>query len=262
MSTDSIKKTIGVALGVCIVCSVLVSTAAVYLKPKQELNKAQEKRRNILKAGGLLSESGDIATIFSEKIRPVMVELKTGERLAKDKMTGPLAPENYSIKKASRDPQTSSQLTLAQDFGDIKRIPNHALLYLVKGTDGISQIIFPVHGKGLWSTMYGFISLDRDFKTVQGFTFYEHGETPGLGGEVDNPKWQASWKGKIAFDETGQFQLQVLKGKAAADSSHDIDGLSGATITTRGVHNLVKFWLGPDGYGPFLAKVRKEGIDE
>ena len=96
---------------------------------------------------------------------------------------------------------------------------------------------------------------------MRGLTFYEHGETPGLGGEVDNPLWKAQWNGKVAFDDAGKRILQVMKGKvdlSLPSAAHQIDGLSGSTLTTRGVDNTIRFWLGPDGYGPWLEKMRGE----
>ena len=107
--------------------------------------------------------------------------------------------------------------------------------------------------------MYGFLALDADLRTIRGFGFYEHGETPGLGGEVDNPLWKSQWQGKLAFDEAWETRITVLKGKVNPNNPNaqfQVDGLSGATITARGVRDLLKFWLGEDGFGPFLAKMR------
>jgi Na+-transporting NADH:ubiquinone oxidoreductase subunit C len=92
-------------------------------------------------------------------------------------------------------------------------------------------------------------------------TFYDHAETPGLGGEVDNPRWKDSWKGKQAIDETGKVKIEVLKGvvdTSRPESKYQIDGLSGATLTTRGVDNIVKFWLGDDGYGSLLKRLKED----
>ncbi|MOA31350.1 Na(+)-translocating NADH-quinone reductase subunit C [compost metagenome] len=115
-----------------------------------------------------------------------------------------------------------------------------------------------MRGYGLWSTLYGFLALKGDLNTVVGLGFYQHGETPGLGGEVDNPKWKALWNGKSLFDEQGQLAIQIIKGSVDAQSpnaSHQVDGLAGATLTSKGVHNLLHFWLGENGFGPFLAKL-------
>jgi Na+-transporting NADH:ubiquinone oxidoreductase subunit C len=140
-------------------------------------------------------------------------------------------------------------------------MPKQMVVYLVKEGSAIDKIVLSVYGQGLWSTMYGFIALDRDLKTVKGFTFYEHAETPGLGGEIDNPRWKNIWKGKHAFDEDGNLKIEVIKGvvdTSGAGARYQIDGISGATLTARGVDNLVKFWLGNEGYGTFLKRLKEE----
>ena len=91
-------------------------------------------------------------------------------------------------------------------------------------------------------------------------TFYEHKETPGLGGEVDNPRWKALWDGRKAFDAAGVPEIQVVKGLAGSvdDAPHDVDGLAGATMTSRGVTNLLRFWLGEAGFQSYLDRLREE----
>jgi Na+-transporting NADH:ubiquinone oxidoreductase subunit C len=257
---ESLKNIMGVALGVCLVCAILVSSAAVALKPIQDANQRLEKRKNVLMAGGLLEEGADIEKIFSEKIQPMVIDLSTGEQLPKEKLIGNLDPEKFDIKRIHKESETSAVIDMKKDVAKIKRMPKYSLLYLVKEDNKLNQIIFPVYGLGLWSTMYGFIAVDNDLKTVKGFTVYEHGETPGLGGEVDNPNWKNLWKGKQIFDESGKFILEVIKGKAGSDSKTKIDGLSGATITTRGVHDMIRFWFSADGFGPYIEKLRKEGV--
>lgn len=257
---DTLKNIVGVALGVCIVCSILVSVTAVALKPRQVANQKLERLRNVLEAGGLMEEGIDVNKVFAEKIEPVILDFESGELLPKDKMTGTLAPENFDVKRVGKDSKTSKVLESSKDPAKIKRFPKYGMIYMVKAGGQTQAYIFPVYGLGLWSVMYGFISLDKDLHTVKGFTFYEHGETPGLGGEVDNPRWKALWKDKSIFDPSGKYILKVLKGKAGPGSKTDIDGLSGATITTRGIHDLVKFWLGPNGFGPYIEKLRKEGV--
>ena len=120
-----------------------------------------------------------------------------------------------------------------------------------------SDLVLPVHGYGLWSVMYGFLALESDGSTVGGITFYDQKETAGLGGEVENPAWKAGWRGKQVFDDAGDIALRVVKGKAMQGSAHDIDGLSGATLTSRGVQNLVAFWMGDHGFGPVLEVLKR-----
>ena len=121
--------------------------------------------------------------------------------------------------------------------------------------------MLPIEGMGMWGTVYGFLAMDRDGNTVRGLTFYEQKETPGLGGEISNPKWQALWVGRKAFDANWAPQLAVIKGQAGPPDKdpHHIDGLSGATITSNGITRVVRFWLSAEGYGPYLKTVRSGG---
>jgi len=261
MSAESTKKIIGVALGICIVCSILVSTAAVMLNARQEENKELEKIRNILQAGNLLDKGKDIKKIYDQYIETRMINLETGETVLETAYTDELNPEKFDIKTLAGDPQYGKSIPANQDLAQIKRMPKYMAVYFVKEDGEIKEVILPIYGKGLWSTMYGFIALNRDLRTVDGFTFYEHGETPGLGGEVDNPSWKKIWKGKEAFDENGDVRIEVIKGRvdpSSENAKYQVDGLSGSTLTTRGVDHLVKFWLGENGYGPFFQRLREE----
>lgn len=247
MGNDSISKTFGVALALCVVCAVVVSSAAVILRPTQEVNKLLDLKTNILASAGLLQEGVSIETQF-EQISTRVVDLQTG------RFTDAVDAASYDQRKASKDPAMSVALDPKQDPAKIKRRANYATVYLVEGEQGIEKIILPVKGYGLWSTLYGFLALEDDLQTVAGIGFYEHTETPGLGGEVDNPKWKAGWIGKQAYNQ-GELVINVLKGKAdmsRAGSESQIDGLAGATLTTRGVDNLVRYWLGDEGFRPLI----------
>jgi Na+-transporting NADH:ubiquinone oxidoreductase subunit C len=247
VGNDSISKTFGVALALCIVCAVVVSSAAVILRPTQEINKLIDLKTNILASAGLLQEGVSIETQF-EQITPRVVDLSTG------RFTDAIDAATYDQRKASKDPALSMALDPKQDPAKIKRRVNYATVYMVEGEQGIEKIILPIKGYGLWSTLYGFIALESDLETVACIGFYEHTETPGLGGEVDNPKWKSSWIGKQAYNQ-GELAITVLKGKAdmsRAGSESQIDGLAGATLTTRGVDNLVRYWLGDQGFRPLI----------
>jgi Na+-transporting NADH:ubiquinone oxidoreductase subunit C len=251
LPNDNPKKTIGVAIALCLVCSVLVSTAAVVLKPLQQANKAADIKKNILGVTGLLAEDTDINEAYKQ-FEVKLIDLATGEYADID-------PAGYDQRKAAGDPKQSIALTGEQDIAGIGRRANYAPVYILKEGEAVKQVVLPVHGYGLWSTLYGFISLESDFNTIRGLQFYEHAETPGLGGEVDNPKWRKSWKGKAVFDEQGQLKIHVIRGSvdySLAEAKHQIDGLSGATLTSNGVTNLVRFWLGEDGFGPYLQNMR------
>jgi len=253
LPNDDPKKTILVALLLCLVCSILVSASAVIFKPLQEANKSEDIKKNILAVTGLLDEHTDINVLF-DQFEIKIVDLATGEYADVD-------PTAYDQRKASRDPAQSIELTQQQDIAGLSRRANLAPVYLLKENDQIKQVVLPIHGYGLWSTLYGFISLDDDFNTIGGLQFYAHAETPGLGGEVDNPKWRKQWQGKKAFDEQGNVKIEVIRGHVdfkMAGAEHKVDGLSGATLTSRGVSNLVQYWLGDHGFGPYLNKMRAE----
>ena len=249
---DTTARTIGVALALCIFCSVIVSTAAVKLKPLQVANKALDVKRNILSAAGLLDESMGIEEQFGQ-ITTRLVDLNTGKFI--EDIDGGI--DKYNQRKASKDPAFSSKLDNVQDLAKIKRRVDVAKIYVVENGSSVEKVILPIKGYGLWSTLYGFLALDADLNTVIGMGFYEHGETPGLGGEVDNPNWKKLWIGKEVYSEDGDVALNVIKGVAKPSSKYDVDGLSGATLTSRGVSNLVHFWMGKDGFANFLNNLKK-----
>jgi len=256
MGSDSTGKTIGVALAVTLVTSILVSTAVVTLKPLQDKNRELEKKRNVLLAVGIKVPKAEIDSAF-DRIVPVVIDLKKGE------IDTAFSPEDYDLRKILKDKNRYTVLDKKADTAGIRYRPDYLLVYMVKEGDKLENIILPIYGKGLWSTMYGFLALEKDMNTVKGITFYEHGETPGLGGEIDNPKWKSLWSGKEIYSADGSVMVEVIKGSVTPDmegKQHKIDGLSGATLTSRGVHNTVRFWLGKNGYGPFLKKIaQKQG---
>lgn len=257
MSRDSTVKILTVAFLLCVVCSILVSAAAVILNERQERNKAEEKKKNILQAAGLYDPAQPIDTQFGN-IEARIIDLESGS------FTSEIDAASFDSRVAARDPATRYQIPEAIDQAGIKIRSRYKDVYLVMDDGQMQQIILPVHGKGLWSTMYGFIALDKDLTTVNGFAFYEHGETPGLGGEIDNPTWKGQWPGKRIYDEDGTLRIQVLKGQVdrkSPDSVYQADGLAGATLTARGVNSLLKYWLGDNGYRPFLAKLQSEEVE-
>ncbi|EQC52270.1 Na(+)-translocating NADH-quinone reductase subunit C [Bacteriovorax sp. DB6_IX] len=254
MSNDSTAKTLIVATLLCVVCSVIVSWSAVSLKPQQVKNKKLDVKKNLLLTAGLVSgnvNEEEINKAF-KSIETKVVDLATGEY-------ADINPESYDARKAAKTPGKNHIIPAKDDVGKIKRRAKLEKVYFVKENGETKMLVLPVVGKGLWSTMYGFLVLEPNTVDVKGLGFYEHGETPGLGGEVDNPNWKKLWEGKKAFDANWNPALKVIKGQAPAGSEHEIDGLSGATLTANGVTGMVQYWLGQDGFGPFLAKWRAGG---
>lgn len=253
---DSIKSTITVALLLCLVCSIIVSGAAVSLKPLQQANKALDKKTNILLAAGIETEGQDVEILF-QQFTPKVVDLETG-RYVTD-----IDPLTYDQRKAAKDPKLSDALSGDDDIASIGRREKYATVYLLEKDGQLDRIILPVKGYALWSTLYGFMALEGDGNTVAGLGFYEHAETPGLGGEIDNPRWKGLWPGKQMFDASGTLVVDVVKGAvdpANPKAIHQVDGLSGATLTANGVENLLLFWLGENGFGPYLKNLRAGGV--
>lgn len=247
---ESIANTLWVAFWVCLVCALVVSTAAVVLQPLQHGNRQQFRQLNILRTAGMYLPGIDVQAAF-RAIDRRFVALDSGDYVER--------PDDYDQYQAARDPAQGRRLD--DDPAGIRHLPRVAEVYLARDDAGeLTRVILPIHGYGLWSTMYGFIALEPDLDTIAGLSFYEHGETPGLGGEIDNPRWQRRWVGKRLYDVDGRLAIEVLKGgvaDGAPDAEHKVDGISGATLTTRGVNNMVRFWVGDNGFGPYLDGLRE-----
>lgn len=256
LNNDSLEKTVAVALALCLVCAVLVSLATVALRPLQNYNKALDMKKNILDVAGLLDDGTDIDQAFKERIEAKIVDLKTGDYVDN------IDPDEYDQRKAAKDPAQNEVIPVDKDIASIRFKAKYAKVFLVKNGDQLQSIILPVSGYGLWSTMYGFMALDADAQTVQSINLYDQGETPGLGGEVVNPNWRALWKGKKVYGENGEVALTLVKGtvdNSRADAVYRVDGLAGATLTSRGVSNLVQYWMGDEGFAAYLNKIRNDG---
>lgn len=264
MSNDSVAKTLFVAVVLCLVCSIVVAASVVLLKPIQTENRLLDKQKNILAAAGLLNSNVSVKDAF-KKIETRLVNVSEGRFATAEELAtlGVTDAKVYDPRKAAKIKGSNVEIAADKDIASIKVRAKFYPVYLLRDTDGkLDKIILPMHGYGLWSTLYGFIALGRDLNTVAGLTFYEHAETPGLGGEVDNPKWKELWPGKKIYDEQSKVVITLVKGtvdKTKAEAVHQVDGLSGATLTSRGVSHLTQFWLGKDGFGPFLNTLSKEG---
>tara|TARA_R110002072_G_scaffold302710_2_gene487636 strand:- start:157126 stop:157992 length:867 start_codon:yes stop_codon:yes gene_type:complete len=271
MTAESPKQTMVVATCLCLVCSVLVSTAAVVLRPTQQIQKTLDIQKNILKVAGIYDGTRSVDSQF-KVVEPVLIELAGKRPRISDPAEEGIDLKTYDPKKAAKKEHDSVDVSPPGALPQIARREIYTIAYEIRKDDGhLDQVILPIYGKGLWSTLYGFIAVDADGQTIRGITFYEHGETPGLGGEVENPAWKALWPGKSAFsaeeikgsslDHLPTPIIQVAKGQVTSETvqaEHKVDGLSGATITSNGVTALVRYWLGPDGFGSYLHQLRSE----
>lgn len=252
LPNDSIQKTIAVALVLCLVGSVLVSGAAVILKPLQQRNKALDMKRNILSVVDLLDENGNVEESFKQfEVR--IVDTETGDYVDN------IDTGKYDQRKAAKDPAQNLPIPPKLDVASIRTKAKYAKVYLLMNDEQIAAIVLPVHGYGLWSTMYGFLALESDGQTIIGLNFYDQAETPGLGGEVVNPQWRALWKGKKIYGKDGTPSIRLIKGTVDLNkqgSEFQVDGLAGATLTSNGVTNMLRYWLGQEGFTSYLEKIR------
>ena len=258
--TDSTRYTFLFAAAVCVVCALLVAASAVGLRERQENNQVIYRQKNVLLAAGLVKpeqkvSDRELQAIFDQNIVVRLIDLKTGALVPEGKIDA----KSYDQKKARNDPAQSR--VAPPNPALVARLPNFGAVYLV--TRGVKDappelVVLPIEGMAMWGTVYGFIALDRDGNTVRGLTFYDQKETPGLGGEIGNPKWQALWVGRKAYDASWAPQLAVIKGQTGPPQNdpHHVDGLSGATITSNGITRVVRFWLSDQGYAPYLKTVR------
>ena len=259
LNKDGLTNTFLIAVFLCLICSILVSGLAVSLKPMQLLNKELDQKKNILRAAGMLEAGSDVGVdgrtveqMFAD-FNVSAVNLDSGEYT--DFAVG------YDPIRAAADSTVSIGLSEDDDIATIGRRENVSLVFIKTNETGIDKVVIPVRGFGLWGTLYGYLALENDLSTIAGLGFYQHKETPGLGGEVDNPKWKQGWQGVQLYDDGGQPAVDLVKLRSPANSDasrYEVDALSGATFTTRGVKNLVNFWAGDLGFGPFLQKLKTQ----
>lgn len=260
LNRESIGNILTVAISVCLVSSILVSMAAVGLKPQQDANRLLNERQNILTAAGLLADGArtddqgrGINELF-EQFEVRVIDLRTGEYVDH------IDPDDFNQLRAARQSDTSQRLADSDDPATIRRLENYGRVFLIRDDAGeIEKAVLPVRGMGLWGTMFGYLAIEGDLRTAAGISFYQHQETPGLGGEIENSRWRAQWEGLQLF-ENGSPAVEVVKSRAPEGSDarqRQVDMLAGATLTSRGVENLVNFWIGDMGYGPYLEKLRR-----
>lgn len=248
----SMKYIFGFAALVCFVCSIMISVANVGLRDRQEANKKLDKQKSVLQAAWLVQPGEKVSRAKVEelfkKVRARVIELPSGTVLDH------ISPDEFDEDKAPT-------MDAPANNAGLRTIKKQVKIYEVMDGDKVNMFVLPIEGKGLWSTMYGFLALDADTRTIRGLTYYDQAETPGLGGEVANPRWKALWPGRLAYDESWNVAISVIKGSAGSveENPYAVDGLSGATLTSRGVSNMLKFWLGENGFAPFLRSFRETG---
>ncbi len=275
---DSLSNTLIVATVLCLVCALVVSAAAVVLKPYQSKNAQLDRIKNILGVTGFTQEdikaAGGVEPLFAERFDVQIVDLRSGKEAAeqckvavekaRDRSIGDIHSE-YDQLWASKTPPAkglSVELAKKEDPCGIKKREIYSQVFVLKNKAGeVERYVFPVRGNGLWSLMQGYLAVEPDFQTVAGLTFYQQGETPGLGGEVENKQWKKKWLKKQIYDAQGDVALKVIKGDQTKNPN-GVDALSGATITSNGVSSMLDFWMGKNGFGPYIQLKKSGSLDK
>lgn len=245
-------KTMVVAALVALSCGLAVSAAAVTLRPLIQLNVEAERQAAMI---GMLAGLPGMGEILAEAgtgaIDVMLVDLRTGLPAAD------IDPLAYDPVAAAADPELTTALSRADDLAGIGRRENLAPVYLLRRDGQLLLLVLPVRATGYQSTIRAYLALEGDLNTVAALTVYDQGETPGLGGRIADPAWQAGWTGKqVALD--GEIVIEVVRGDASGP--FEVAGVSGASVTGYAMTDMIRFWLGPLGYGPFLERLRQGEI--
>ena len=254
INKDSMLGTMLFTVVLCLLCSFMITGTAEVLKERKLAKKRDELKRYVLVAANIdISGDNDFRDIFESSVTPMLVDLDTGEAVTND------AVMDFDDRMAAINPETSRKPK--KDSAKIKRRADKARVFKVYNAQReLVSVVVPVHGKGLWSIIYGFIAVKPDLNTIENVVFYEHGETPGIADFVSAPEWISKWHGKEVFNDDGKIALRILKGNAKEGDVHGIDGVSGATKTARGIQRAVTFWFGKEGYQAFFDKLKASEV--
>jgi Na+-transporting NADH:ubiquinone oxidoreductase subunit C len=250
---DDRIKVFGIAIIVAFICALVVSTASVMLKPIQQAHLDAERAARM---EAMLDTLPGLRDLMEEAgvdaLASRMVDLETGT------FTDAVDPATYDMQAAAADPEQSVGIPADADAARLRRRAPYAPVYLLEKEGALEIIVLPVEGTGYQSAIRAMLALEPDLTTIAALTILEQDETPGLGARIEEPDWQAQWRGKQVADADGAIVISVVGGTASGP--HEVDGISGATLTSNGVQGMLRYWLGPHGYGPFLERLKTEGL--
>lgn len=249
---NSVANTLLVAFLVSLGCAILVSSAAVLLKPKQLENRVLFSGvRNVLE----LIESLHLDISREDAIRQLEVSLIDLDSGAKIEGVDAVI---FDQREALKDPEQSVEIPLEYDIAKLNRRTKLAQVYELRQARRLRYVIVPISGAGMWSTIYGYIAINSDLNTIAAVTFYEHGETPGIGDKIQDNDWLKQWRGRAIY-ESNDVLFEVGKRTAPSASNYQVDAITGATITSQSTGTMIRYWFGEHGFRPYLARLREEG---
>lgn len=207
-----------------VVVAAVLSTAAMVLQPRQEMNRIAEKKINILASVRVEASKADVDEVFDRVITDMFALNSDGEEVEG------VDAFNIDLRSEQRKPVDEQLLPL----------------FIAQPAEGFEAIIIPLEGTGLWGPIYGYIAIEDDMNTIYGINLDHQGETPGLGAEISTTWYEEKFKGKKLFDDNDFVSVKVVKGGAPSDDPHGVDAISGGTITSDGLQemlydNLVKY---------------------
>jgi len=246
-------RAIGMTALVSTVAAIVVSTSVIFLQPVQQSNQRKSEQAllsNIVSTlpglENVLIESG------VDSLSTRWVQLDTGEISA-----SPPEPD-YDADTASTDPLWSIEIPKADDIAGIARRSLVLPVHLLEKQNRLELVVLPVYGTGYQSTIRAWLALSGDVQTVVSLSIVDQAETPGLGARIVEPDWLAQWAERSLYNTDGELVLRVSAGPAV--SENEIDGISGATRTGNGINNLMQYWLGDQGFGPFLQNIEQGNL--
>lgn len=245
---ESRVKTLCVAFIVSAACALMVTAATVVLRPIQAQNRAAEQEARL---EALITAVPGVAELVGAAggaaLSTVVVDLRRGTAASE------ITPQN--LQSALADPANWTEIAPGDDVAGIRSRPDFAQIYLLREGERVSLAILPIVGTGYNGRIQALLALDGDMQTLAGIAITEQSETPGLGARIEEPRWQLSFAGKQLFDAAGRARFAVARGQARTD--HEVDGITGATRTSNAITQMVRFWVGPHGYGPLMAAIRR-----
>ncbi len=235
------RQLIRFALTICLSCSIILSAVAAGLRDRQERESELDRKRNVLLAFGQEIRDPDtgrrlsgevVESIFTSNIREIFFDVDTGEKVPADQVS----------QQALQDRRQRPLFFWEEDGRPVR-------------------FAFPTSGPGLWAPIYGFLALESDLNTIAGITFYRHGETPGLGGEIEREWFQSQFVGQRMMADGEPVQFQVIQGGVSGrypdGNPHAVDGISGATMTGRAVAEFISEDF--KTYNSFFERIREAG---
>lgn len=227
------------AAAITVFCGGLLAFASITLKDKQDANIALEQKKNILSSVITLEEGVNVNELYNKKVKSFVIDY---EGNVKEGMTPDQVVVAAEYKKAPKD-----RLLPVYEFRS-ETDPNK-----------VEYAVMPVYGYGLWNNIWGFVAVKSDFNTIQGVKFQHAGETPGLGARIESEEIQERYKEKAIFENGALVSVRMQKGEGHdySGDKHKVDGMSGATLTGKGVNNMLADYLAC--YEKYLKKNSAQG---